>query len=131
MQSNLHKCFTSVYKYLHFTVLMPLLLYFPFTSTGSSTKTFYCFKVIDPTGPTFFSSSFFFFPFLNRRYCTYTSPLVSCLMVKFSKDLADCLYLQHNQAVYLLMKESIFKHSVFSVSLKCSLRKELLENTFS
>lgn len=129
LQSNLHKCFTSVYKYLCFTVLMPLLLCFPFTSTGSSTKAFYCFKAIDPIGPTCF---FFSFSLLSGRYRTFTFPLICWLaMVKCNKDLVGCLYLQHNQAVYLLLKCSMLKHYIFSVSIKCSLHKELLGNVFS
>lgn len=67
LQSSLYECFTSVYKYLCFTVLMPLLLCFPFTFTGSSTKTFYWFQVIDPTGPTYFSSFLLFFCFSEQK----------------------------------------------------------------
>lgn len=73
---------------------MPLLLCFPFTSTGSSTKTCYGFKAIDPIGPTYFFF-FFSFSFLSGRYRTFTFPLICWLsVVKCNKDLAGCLYLQ-------------------------------------
>lgn len=69
---------------------------------------------------------FFFFFFFNGRCRTFTFPLVSWLLtVKCDKDLAGCLYLQHNQAVYLLMKEPILKHYIFSVSLKYPLHKKI------